>query len=66
MTIEQAIDNRHSVRAYSDEPIPKEIRSQLDAEVASINQESGLHIFIQYDDPNVLIPAWRITYAFAM
>ena len=52
MTVEQAIESRHSVRAYNENAIPKDIRSQLDAEAASINQESGLHVFIRYDDPS--------------
>ena len=30
MTIMEAIDARHSVRAYRDTPVPQEIRDQLD------------------------------------
>ena len=48
----EAIDARHSVRAYQDKPIDSETRRQLDSFVEKCNQESGLHIFIQYDDPN--------------
>jgi len=51
MTILEAIDARHSVRAYRDQPIGKEIRGQLDRFTEACNQESGLHIRICYDDP---------------
>lgn len=52
MTILEAIDARHSVRAYQDKPIDKETRRQLDAFLAECNRESGLNIFIRYDDPD--------------
>ena len=51
MTILEAIDARHSVRAYQDKAISQEVRQQLDQFVKECNQESGLHIFIRYDDP---------------
>lgn len=52
MTILEAIDARHSVRAYQDKAISQEDRQQLDWFVEKCNQESGLHIFIRYDDPD--------------
>ena len=52
MTILEAIDARHSVRAYLDQPIEKNIRWQLDDFVKKCNQESGLNILIRYDDPD--------------
>ena len=52
MTILEAIDARHSVRAYKNTPISPEIRSRLDAFVSDCNHESGLHIMVQYDDPS--------------
>ena len=51
MTILEAIDARHSVRAYRNEPIEEEKRRQLDAFAEDCNRESGLHIFLRYDDP---------------
>ena len=51
MTILEAIDARHSVRAYRDEPIEEEKRRQLDSFAEDCNRESGLHIFLRYDDP---------------
>lgn len=50
MTIMEAIDARHSVRAYKDMAIPQEVRDRLDAFVSSCNDESGLNITIAYDD----------------
>ena len=52
MTILEAIDARHSVRAYLDKPIDPETRRRLDEFLAGCNQESGLNIFIRYDDPD--------------
>ncbi len=51
MTIIEAIDARHSVRAYKDTPIPQDVRNQLDAFVKKCNEESGLNIAVSYDDP---------------
>lgn len=52
MTILEAIQNRHSVRAYKNEPISADVREKLDAEVCRINEEGNLHISIHYDDPD--------------
>ena len=52
MTLREAIDARHSVRAYIDKPISEGIRNDLNAFVAHCNRESGLNISIQYDDPD--------------
>lgn len=51
MTILEAIDARHSVRAYLDRPIPPDVCAALDAFTLECNRASGLHIFIRYDDP---------------
>lgn len=52
MTTLEALEARHSVRVYKDIPIGASMRSELDAFVQDCNRESGLHIFIQYDDPS--------------
>ena len=52
MTLMEAIDARHSVRAYKDEPIEQDVRDQLDAFIAECNRESGLHVTVRYDDPD--------------
>ena len=51
MTLMEAMEARHSVRAYKDIPIEQGIRDQLDACVEECNRESGLNIVIRYDDP---------------
>lgn len=52
MTLREAIDARHSVRACIDKPISEDIRNDLNAFVARCNRESGLNIAIQCDDPD--------------
>lgn len=51
MTDWEAIRARHSVRAYLPKPIPRELRAELDACARRLNEESGLHITVCYDDP---------------
>ena len=51
MTLLEAIEARHSVRAYQDRPVEQETRLQLDRFAEECSRESGLHIFIRYDDP---------------
>lgn len=52
MTILEAIDARHSVRAYTERAIPQDVRGQLDDFVSACNRKSGLHIAIRYNDPH--------------
>lgn len=52
MDIMQAIQERHSVRAYTGQKIEEEKRQKLNELIRSCNQESGLHIQICYDDPD--------------
>lgn len=52
MDILEAIKERHSVRAYLEKAIEPEIREELDAFTAEVNEESGLSICIAYDDPS--------------
>ena len=51
MTLLEAIDRRHSVRAYLAKPIPEALREQLNARAAEYSREGRLNISIQYDDP---------------
>jgi len=48
----EAMEARHSVRTYQDRSVEQEVRQQLEWFVKKCNQESGLHIFIRYDDPD--------------
>ena len=51
MTLLEAIPARHSVRAYTDRPIPPEAAEQLRAELQAGNQAGGLHMQLVTDDP---------------
>lgn len=47
----EIMNQRHSVRQYTQQPIEQEKRMVLNQMIASINQEAGLHIQMIYDDP---------------
>ena len=49
--IMELIRSRHSVRQYLDKPIPEDIRGQLNAYAAELNDKGSLHMQIIYDDP---------------
>lgn len=51
MDILEAIKQRHSVRQYEDRPIEPEKREILCNEIEKINNESGLHVQIIFDEP---------------
>ena len=53
MTINEAIAARHSVRSYESKPVPEEIRSAIEEEIDAANRESGLHIQVLWDKPQV-------------
>ncbi|KFI52362.1 nitroreductase family protein [Bifidobacterium callitrichos] len=44
MNLLEAIDARHAIRAYTDEPVAPDTLAQLQAEIDACNAESGLHI----------------------
>ena len=46
----RAIEERHSVRAYTDEPIAPAVVEELEAAVAEANAESGLHLQLVCDE----------------
>ena len=49
--IMDVIRSRHSVRQYTDEVIPDEIRNTLDAYASDLNRQGSLNIQIIYDEP---------------
>ena len=51
MTLLEAIEARHSVRKYKDEPIPDEILAVLRNKVWEVNKEAGLHVQLVTDEP---------------
>jgi len=51
MTIKEAIEARHSVRAYKDQPLSEEIVKVLEDEIVKLNNEGQLHIQLICDEP---------------
>lgn len=51
MTLLGAIEARHSVRKYRDEPIPKDILAILSNKVWEINKAAGLNVQLVTDEP---------------
>lgn len=50
MTVQEAIQTRHSVRQFKNEPIAAEIAEELNALIEKTNEESGLHMQLILDD----------------
>ena len=52
MTIFEAMEQRHSVRAYDEtRPIPAEIRTTLAVRCDEVNREGDLHLQLVFDEP---------------
>ena len=51
MTLHEAIEARHSVRKYKDEPLPEDILTTLRDRIREINEEAGLHIQLVTGEP---------------
>jgi nitroreductase len=51
MTIQEAIEARHSVRAYKDQPLSEEIVKVFEDEIVKLNNEGQLHIQLICDEP---------------
>jgi nitroreductase len=51
MTLLEAIESRHSVRKYKDEPIPEEVLSVIRQKVEEVNSLAGLHVQLVTDEP---------------
>ena len=51
MTLQEAIEARHSVRAYKDEPLAEDVSRRLEEEIAEVNQKGCLHILLILDEP---------------
>ena len=49
--IQKAIEARHSVRAYKDQPLSEEVAKRLEEEIAVINQKGNLHIQLIQNEP---------------
>ena len=51
MTIQEAIEARHSVRIYKEQPLSKEIVKVLEDEIQNLNREGRLHIQLIRNEP---------------
>ena len=51
MTLQEAIEARHSVRAYKNQPLSEDIVKVLEEEIAKLNREGQLHIQLILDEP---------------
>ena len=51
MTIQEAIEARHSVRAYKEQPLSEEIAKRLEDEIVKLNNEGQLHIQLICNEP---------------
>lgn len=51
MTLQEAIEARHSVRAYKNEPLAEDASRRLEEEIAEVNRKGGLHIQLIQDEP---------------
>ena len=51
MTIQEAIEARHSVRAYKDQTLSEEIVKVLEDEIVKLNHEGQLHIQLICNEP---------------
>ena len=51
MTLQEAIEARHSVRAYKNEPLAEDASRRLEEEIAEVNRKGRLHIQLIQDEP---------------
>ena len=64
MTIQEAIEARHSVRAYTKQPIEGDALNALQTEIGACNRESGLNVRLVLNDPNAVKGLWASYGAF--
>ena len=64
MTIREAMQARHSVRAYTKRPIDGTVKTALEAEIDACNRESGLKIRLFLNEPNAVKGLWASYGAF--
>ena len=55
MTLQEAIEARHSVRAYKDQPLAAEVVKVLEEKIAVLNREGKLHIQLIQNEPKAFL-----------
>ena len=51
MTLQEAIETRHSVRAYKEQPLAEDVVKVLNEQIAVMNREGNLHIQLILNEP---------------
>ena len=51
MTLQEAIEVRHSVRAYKEQPLAEDVARLLEEEIAEVNQAGHLHVQLIQNEP---------------
>ena len=51
MTIQEAIEARHSVRAYKEQPLAQDVVNVLNEKIAELNKLGNLHIQLIQNEP---------------
>lgn len=51
MTLQEAIEARHSVRAYKNEPLADDVVKALEEQIAVLNREGKLHMQLILNEP---------------
>ena len=51
MTLQEAIEVRHSVRAYKEQPLAEDVAKRLEEEIAEVNQAGHLHVQLIQNEP---------------
>jgi nitroreductase len=55
MTLQEAIELRHSVRAYKEQPLAEDVVKVLKERIADLNQEGNLHVQLMLNEPKAFL-----------
>ena len=55
MTLQEAIEARHSVRAYKELPLAEDVVKEIDEQIAVLNREGNLHIQLILNEPKAFL-----------
>lgn len=55
MTLQEAIEARHSVRAYKNQPLPDAVVKSLEDKIAELNHEGQLHMQLVLNEPKAFL-----------
>ena len=56
MTIQEAIEARHSVRAYKEQPLTEDVVKVLEEQITILNREGKLHMQLILNEPKAFQP----------